>query len=320
MSGSRPSADAAPQTDPLGLIRSLATSPADRVRWACTLEAIAPKAGNVHPSAQFADLSIRDFLAAADAIARVIGAADPPGLGELVLRSTQATTAVCRGNVNLGIILLLAPLRLAAHQQTIDYDHYDRAPASARLSEGLRQVLNRLTPRDGGQVFEAIRLAAPGGLGRSDTLDVHDSPTQVDLLAAMHHARLRDRIALQYATGFDDLLSNVVPVIDAAIRREGDVLRGICWAQVELLSDRPDTLIQRKRGGEVAEQVRQRAADVLAQSDPAARQASWHALDRWLREDGHRRNPGTTADLIAAALWVLLQPLAPETGNRKPEI
>ena len=30
-------------------------------------------------------------------------------------------------------------------------------------------------------------------------------------------------------------------------------------------------------------------------------------LDYWLRSDGHRRNPGTTADLVAAGLFVLLR-------------
>jgi triphosphoribosyl-dephospho-CoA synthase len=30
-------------------------------------------------------------------------------------------------------------------------------------------------------------------------------------------------------------------------------------------------------------------------------------LDFWLRSDGHRRNPGTTADLIAAGLFVGLR-------------
>ncbi|MFN5467079.1 MAG: hypothetical protein ACK5AM_03065 [Pirellulaceae bacterium] len=29
-------------------------------------------------------------------------------------------------------------------------------------------------------------------------------------------------------------------------------------------------------------------------------------FDQWLRADGNRRNPGTTADLIAAALMVAL--------------
>ena len=29
-------------------------------------------------------------------------------------------------------------------------------------------------------------------------------------------------------------------------------------------------------------------------------------FDDWLREEGHTRNPGTTADLVAACLWVAL--------------
>ena len=30
-------------------------------------------------------------------------------------------------------------------------------------------------------------------------------------------------------------------------------------------------------------------------------------FDTWLRADGHRRNPGTTADLVAASLFVALR-------------
>ena len=30
-------------------------------------------------------------------------------------------------------------------------------------------------------------------------------------------------------------------------------------------------------------------------------------FDFWLRQDGHRRNPGTSADLVAAGLFVSLQ-------------
>jgi triphosphoribosyl-dephospho-CoA synthase len=30
-------------------------------------------------------------------------------------------------------------------------------------------------------------------------------------------------------------------------------------------------------------------------------------LDAWLRADGHRRNPGTTADLVAATLFAALR-------------
>ncbi len=36
-------------------------------------------------------------------------------------------------------------------------------------------------------------------------------------------------------------------------------------------------------------------------------------LDFWLRSDGHRRNPGTTADLVAASLFAAIQ-----TGQIQP--
>jgi triphosphoribosyl-dephospho-CoA synthetase len=32
--------------------------------------------------------------------------------------------------------------------------------------------------------------------------------------------------------------------------------------------------------------------------------AEWAALDHWLREDGHRRNPGTSADLVAGTIFL----------------
>ena len=38
-------------------------------------------------------------------------------------------------------------------------------------------------------------------------------------------------------------------------------------------------------------------------------------LDNWLRAEGNARNPGTTADLIAAGLFVLLRTFALRPGD-----
>src|SRR4030095_10040334 len=48
---------------------------------ACLLEAAAPKAGNVHRSADFEDLTLYDFLASAVTIAPAIEARPPAGVG-----------------------------------------------------------------------------------------------------------------------------------------------------------------------------------------------------------------------------------------------
>jgi triphosphoribosyl-dephospho-CoA synthase len=83
----------------------------------------------------------------------------------------------------------------------------------------------------------------------------------------------------------------------------------IVHAHVRQLAKTPDSLIARKCGVEIARESADRAAAVLASGAPgdAAYQSALATFDAWLRADGHRRNPGTTADLIAAGLFVLLR-------------
>ena len=68
-------------------------------------------------------------------------------------------------------------------------------------------------------------------------------------------------------------------------------------------------LIARKCGPDVAYESAARAAQVLDAGTPQS-EAFHDALgsfDFWLRSDHHHRNPGTTADLIAAGLFVGLR-------------
>src|SRR5205085_12641217 len=128
-----------------------------RVCLAAIWEATARKAGNVHPSANFADVTYADFLFSAAAAAPEIGRAADRPLGDTVLAAVRATRAVVRTNTNLGIVLLLAPLA--------------KVPAGAELRAGVADVLNQTTVADAAAVFEAIRLAAPGGLGKAKDQD-----------------------------------------------------------------------------------------------------------------------------------------------------
>ncbi len=79
-------------------------------------------------------------------------------------------------------------------------------------------------------------------------------------------------------------------------------------AHLRVMAAFPDSLIARKCGPAIAEQAADRAAAVLAAGDPEdeRRQRALADFDFWLRSDGHRRNPGTTADLIAAGLFAAL--------------
>jgi triphosphoribosyl-dephospho-CoA synthase len=122
-------------------------------------------------------------------------------------------------------------------------------------------------------------------------------------------AQDRDLIARQYVDGFAVVFDEVGPAILSGLERTGCLEGGIIHAHLATMAKHPDSLIGRKLGAEVARESASRAAAVLAAGWPhsdAGRKAI-DEFDEWLRGDGNRRNPGTTADLIAAGLFVLLR-------------
>jgi triphosphoribosyl-dephospho-CoA synthase len=85
----------------------------------------------------------------------------------------------------------------------------------------------------------------------------------------------------------------------------------------------PDTLIARKAGAAAAVAVARRARAVVRAGGFLTRKGLMAArrLDADLRRRGNRLNPGTSADVIAAALfvWLLETPPAgrPARGTRR---
>jgi triphosphoribosyl-dephospho-CoA synthase len=261
---------------------------------ACIWEATARKAGNVHRFRDAVDMSYVDFLTAAAAVGPVLDEARELGIGRTVLEAVRATRQVVRVNVNLGIVLLLAPLAAVS--------------PDVELRSGVEAVLAQLDLNEARLVFEAIRLAEPGGLGEVDQQDVRHEPT-LPLRAVMKLAAQRDRIACQYATGFRDVFDVGVPALCRGMEQLGGLEEATIQCQLELLAQFPDSLIARKLGSEAAAEVSQHAAKVLAAGWPRSDDSRRHfrELDARLRLDGSRRNPGTTADLVAASLFVALR-------------
>ncbi len=263
---------------------------------ACLLEASAPKPGNVTPTAGFHDARYEDYLASAIAIGPAIGAAGERPLGATIRAAVAATRRAVPANTNLGIVLLFAPLARAALQ-----------PGGEPLRTRLAPVLATTTVLDAREAYAAIRLASPGGLGRTVEQDVACEPT-VTLRDAMALAAERDAIAREYLTDF----ATTFEVGHPALRRARAA--GLGWSDatletyLTLLAAAPDTHIARKLGAAVAADVQGRARIVLERGGvrtPAGRDAI-AALDGDLRDPRNTRNPGATADLTAAALFVAL--------------
>jgi triphosphoribosyl-dephospho-CoA synthase len=160
---------------------------------------------------------------------------------------------------------------------------------------------------DARDVYAAIRLANPGGLGEADSQDVAEEPT-VTLLEAMRLAAERDGIAREYSTAFETTFTVGAPALRSAR------CAGLSWddAIVEtflaLLAAAPDTHIVRRAGEEIAADVSRRARSVLdaggVRSENGRRGLA--EMHESLRDDRNTANPGTSADLTAAAVFVEL--------------
>ncbi len=263
---------------------------------ACLLEASAPKPGNVSPFASFRDTTYEDFLASAAAIGPALAAAGERSLGATIRTAIEATARWAPSNTNLGLVLLLAPLARAALR-----------PGDQPLRAQLAATLADTTVADARDAYVAIRSVAPGGLGRASEQDVAGTPTAT-LRDAMALARDRDAIAREYATDFESTFEVGVPGLRRALSD------GLAWREavvevyLALLATSPDTHIARKLGSDAAVTVQRRARAALTAGGVrtmAGRDAT-AALDRELRDEANTLNPGATADLTGAAIYVVL--------------
>jgi triphosphoribosyl-dephospho-CoA synthase len=265
-------------------------------RQACEIEVQAFKPGNVSVYADGHGMSVSDFRISAEVSSKPIC---HPGycLGEKIFYAVKATREAVGCNTNLGIILLCAPL-----MQAVTY-----VSAEVTLRQALSKVLASTTIIDADWVFKAITLAAPGGLGDSDEQDVHN-PATVTLTQAMKIASGKDRIALQYAVDYKDIFDFAVLRYNARLSQWRDKNWAAVFVYAELLTQYPDSHIERKHGNKYTEWVAVRMRQFLEEfgqaTDPAQLKQPLYGLDTEFKSIGV--NPGTTADMTVATILTVL--------------
>ncbi len=260
---------------------------------ACRAELEALKPGNVHRFAPGHGMTVAHFEASAEAAAPALARSGAP-LGRRIFEAVAATRARVGVNTNLGILLLCAPLAMAAERPE-------------PLREAVVRVLEASDREDARLVFAAIRLAAPGGLGRVPEADVAEEPS-ISLRDAMRLAQARDRIAWNWTHALADPLETGVPLLAALRARGWSEPWALTGLHLHWLASLPDSHVARKHGAAVAEALtttcRPFAERLLAAADPEPFRAELLALDRELK--ARDLNPGTTADLVVASLFAAL--------------
>jgi triphosphoribosyl-dephospho-CoA synthase len=255
---------------------------------ACRDEIEAPKPGNVHIFGAGHGMTVDDFLASAK-VAEGPLSAPAASVGARILGAVEATRAAVGTNTNLGILLLCGPLAAAAERGT-------------DLQAELAGVLTALDRSDAEQVFRAISLANPGGLGDVPRHDVRQ-PAEIGLYEAMAAAAERDAVALQYVSNFHDIFVTGLEALAAA--HECGLKPP--WPTVAIylgfLAAFPDTHIRRKYGLAAARGIQREASEMLSVFQACKEDclAGLLAFDRSLK--ARDLNPGTSADLTVATLF-----------------
>lgn len=267
-------------------------------RQACEIELQAFKPGNVSVYAEGHDMTINDFRLSAEVSADPLCNPDY-SLGEKIFYAVKASREAVGCNTNLGIILLCAPL---IHAVTF-------VASEVTMRQALRNVLASTTIADANWVFKAIALASPGGLGESDEQDVH-KPASVTLTQAMKIASDRDLIAYQYISDYKDIFDFAVLRYNARLSQWRDKNWAAVFVYAELLSQYPDSHIERKHGNKYTDWVAKRMRQFLKEfgqiTDPGQIMQPLFCLDLELKSIGV--NPGTTADMtVATILSVLIE-------------
>ena len=271
-----------------------------------------PKPGNVSRGRDLPSLAFRDFVLSAQAIGHAFRSCARRSVGGLILHAVRETRRHVATNTNLGIVLLLAPLAHAAAR-----------PGRRSLRVRLRETLRALDRKDARDAYEAIRMAKPGGLGRTTAQDISERPSAT-LLECMRLGSDRDAIAREYVTDFSTTFELAVPTLTRMRERHAPLPQAIVETYLTVLSGIPDTLITRKHGPREADAVSREASSILSDGGPATESGrrQLERFDERLRAARPPLNPGTTADLTAAALfvWILESgpgPQRPKTGSTR---
>ncbi len=294
------------------------------LQLAIMLEVSSPKPGNVSFNSNFEGTRVEHFLASSIAAgptfqeAAYLGTSvaekrldvGKVGLGELIKDCEVDVDAWQHGgNTILGTVMLFVPIAVAAGiTPTKENYRFD----FSTLRKNIDLAVKSTTAWDSVHLYEAVAAANPSGLGDAPDLDVTDPASKERLL--------KENVSLfevfKIASGYDDIcfewVNNYSITFDLAYpylmkQLETKPLNtSVVHTFLKILSERSDTFIARKVGKEKAQEVSLEAKAVLELGglETAKGKKSLVEFDKKLRARGNTCNPGTTADLTAAALAI----------------
>ena len=263
-----------------------------------------PKPGNVHRTRDYDDMEFEDFIISGIVIGDTIRKAttdvdvNNPQLGKYILEAVSETDRWIKNNTNLGIVMMITPIAVAAAIS----DRFED------IRENIKLVMANTSVDDACDLYDAINIADAGGMGDQDEYDVASDNAKKELRE--NNQTMYD--VLKISAPWDMLAREMTSDMPAVFEigypayhelKEEKIKNEACVLTfLRILSQVPDTLISRKYGDDEALKISMMTRDLLKMKDSPDFSVRLQEFDDYLFKNKY--NPGTTADLTAASIFV----------------
>jgi triphosphoribosyl-dephospho-CoA synthase len=263
-----------------------------------------PKPGNVHRTRDYDDMEFEDFIISGVVIGDTIREAcsdvdvENPKLGKYILQAVGETDRWIKNNTNLGIVMMTTPIAVAAAISS-DFN---------QIRENIKLLMSNTSVDDACDLYDAINIADAGGMGDQDEYDVASDNAKNEL--RKNNQTMFDvlKISAPWDMLAREMTSDMPAVFEIGyptyhkFRSEKSKNQACVLTFLTILSQVPDTLISRKYGSDEALKISMMTRDLLKLKDSDDFEDRLKEFDDYLFKNKY--NPGTTADLTAASIFV----------------
>ena len=263
-----------------------------------------PKPGNVHRTRDYEDMEFEDFIISGIVIGDTIREActdvdvENPKLGKFILQAVAETDRWIKNNTNLGIVMMITPIAVAAAiSKSFD-----------EIRENIKVLMANTSVDDACNLYDAISIADAGGMGDQDEYDVASGNAKNELRENKQTMFDVLKISAPWDMLAREMTSDMPAVFEIGyptyhkLSKEKSKNESCVLTFLTILSQVPDTLISRKYGSDEALKISMMTRDLLNIKDESDFEDKVKEFDEFLFKNKH--NPGTTADLTAASIFV----------------
>ena len=253
-----------------------------------------PKPGNVHRTRDYDDMVFEDFVISGIVIGDTIREActdvdvENPELGKYILQAVAETDRWIKNNTNLGIVMMTTPIAVAAAIS----DSFDD------IRENVKLLMGNTSVDDACDLYDAINIADAGGMGDQDEYDVASDNAKNELRENSQTMYDVLKISAPWDMLAREMTSDMPAVFEIGYPTYHELRDEKTQNEACVLT----FLTIRKYGSDEALKISMMTRDLLNLKDSEDFMDKVSEFDEFLYKNKY--NPGTTADLTAASIFV----------------